>query len=127
MGCTYDVELSMFYKDASKVVALAKQYITKPKARKTVFGHSFGYDTVDAVVKTVLAGQQGMFEKEEEKDGATYISFFDATYSWNGVLAEFFEAIRPALDIGSYINVWIDGEDSWTEVVSDKPERREAV
>ena len=68
-----------------------------------------------------------MFEKEEEKEGATYTSFFDATYSWNGVLAEFFEAIRPALDIGSYINVWIDGEDSWTEVVSDKPERKEAV
>lgn len=45
-------------------------------------------------------------------------SGFDASYSWNGVMDEWFRAVAPSLEPGSEIEVWPDSG-SWKCTVKD--------
>ena len=58
------------------------------------------------------------FNIKNEKDGNKYSSQFDASYGWERVLSDFFEAVRETLNVGSYITVYPD-YGSWTERVRE--------
>lgn len=71
-------------------------------------------DTAEHLIETLLVKKQDMYEK----DGNKYSSQFDASYGWERVLSDFFEAVRETLNVGSYITVYPD-YGSWTEIVRE--------
>ncbi len=108
MGQTYYVELKLRYKDENDVIQAAKEYIESTNAD---YVKNYGYDSIDSVVKTILAAHQNMFEKIDE---GQYCSSFDASYGWEDLLSEFYDSIRPYLKRGSKITVWPDSG-HWTK------------
>ena len=57
-------------------------------------------------METLLAAHQHGFTK----DGDEYTSEFDGSYGWEGVLHDFFVAVKGSLNKGSYIVVYPDSE-----------------
>ena len=108
MGQVYSVELILKYKDEKAVIQAAKDFIESSNAD---FVKNYGYDSVDSVAKTVLVAHQNMFTKEDE---GVYESDFNATYGWEGLLSEFYDALKPFLKRGSKITVCPDSG-SWTK------------
>lgn len=108
MGQVYSVELVLKYKDEKAVIQAAKDFIESTNAD---YVKNYGYDSIDSVVKTILAAHQNMFEKIDE---GQYCSSFDASCGWEVLLSEFYDSIRPYLKRGSKITVWPDNG-HWTK------------
>lgn len=106
MGQWYYVELDLKYTDEKAVVKAANEYITSAEKKLNArFDKRYGFNTVSNIVKSILAEFQGDYYEE---GNGLYTSSFDATYSWESVLAEFFTAIKHSLNKGSRIDVWPD-------------------
>ena len=111
MGQCYYVELKLNIDNEAKFIAAANWFMkNRTDAR---FIDTYKPDSVDNIARIILVAQQNGFEK---KDEGYYISEFDASYGWEGLLADFFTAVKHTLLKGSYITVYPDSG-HWTEEV----------
>ena len=111
MGQCYTVFLKLKYDDEQAVIKKAKEYYRKHDGYDINFGlESYNKDhklkTIDDIVAIVLTPN---FIKWDKGD---YESDFDASYTWEEVLENWFKEMAPVLDDKSSIEVYPD-EGSW--------------
>ena len=111
MGQCYYVELKLNVENERKFIQLFKDYMEN--AERTVFNNTWKPDSVDNIIKIMLAADQNDFQRH---DDGVYTSGFHGSYGWETVLDEFFTVIKPTLLKGSYITVYPD-EGHWTREV----------
>ena len=114
MGQCYSVALMVNIKNNAEFVKLSRSFIETQNIREDCF---IGVDltTPEGNVKFMLAGytQPDNWQERDEGDGwREYGNGFDASYSWDGLMEEWFRAIAPTLETGSDIEVWPDSG-SW--------------
>ena len=110
MGMCYSTCCKVICKNEEEVVRLAREY-TLDAAGHARFSSS-KFTDLDGMMKYFFTANV-----EREPDG-TYTADFDASYGWENVMQEMFEAIAPALEDGSCLEVY---PDNWkdTMVVKD--------
>ena len=121
MGQCYSVCLAAKVKDEAAFVWLSRSFIESQNIREDCFE---GADmmTPDGNVKFMLAGntQPEGYSVQDEPDGwREYDNAFDASYSWEALLYDWFRAVAPALESGSDIEVWPDSGSWRCEVGAD--------
>lgn len=111
MGQCYSVYLKAKVKDEAEFVRLSATKLRGEfnglNIRKGCFN---GHDLTTSLgnIKFVLASHQNGFTETAEDGCPVYRSDFDASYSWESVLDEWFCAVAPALEDGSEIEVYPD-------------------
>ena len=107
MGQCYSVYLKMKAKDEREFVRLSRRYLLSMNISSEYF---LGKDLDTAIgnIRFVLAAHQQQFEESEEDGMVLYRSGFDATYSWETILYDWFCAVSKALEDGSEIEVYPD-------------------
>lgn len=115
MGQCYTVYLKIKFKDAGEFVRLTQQYATS---------HNWSADymasttSIDKIVK-FFVGVGDSLTVDYEDGWPVFRGDYDASYSWDGVLEEWFRAIAPSLEPGSEIDVWPDSG-SWNCTVNSE-------
>lgn len=111
MGQCYSVYLKAKLKDADAFVRLTREFAEE--------------DQWPQCDKDKLTGIKGIINFIIGNDNADVLymdgwpvfrSCFDASYLWDSVMSEWFEAVAPSLEDGSSIEVWPD-EGSWKRTV----------
>lgn len=100
MGQCYDVKLKLAYKrDEEHVVFKLNEYINerKLKFKDTYRNKNNLSDLIEFFIGDYYVDDDG-----------EYVSGFNASYSWEMVLNEMFEAIATELNDGSYIEIYTD-------------------
>lgn len=100
MGQCYDVKLKLIYKkDEEHIVFKLNEYINERKLKfKDTDGNKNNLsDLIKFFIGDYFVDDDGEYE-----------SGFDASYSWEIVLQEMFEAIATELNDGSYIEIYPD-------------------
>ena len=110
MGQSYYVKAKFNIKNEKEFISKGRKVFEDPNVCPIEEKEK---DTAEHLIETLLVKKQGMYEK----DGNKYSSQFDASYGWERVLSNFFEAVRETLNVGSYITVYPD-YGSWTERVT---------
>lgn len=113
MGQCYSVYLKMKLKDADEFVRLSRKYATDNDWSDEYMRKMSG---VDGIIKQMIS--TGDLTVQCEDGWPVFRSDFDASYSWDGVMDEWFNAVAPALEDGSEIEVYPD-VGSWKCVVRD--------
>lgn len=114
MGMCYSTYCKAICKDEGEVVHLAREYI-RDASRYARFS-SDGFTDLDGMMKMFFTD-----DVEKDSDG-TYAADFDASYGWENVMQEMFEAIAPALEDGSCLEVYAD---SWKDILIVKDGKME--
>lgn len=102
MSACYEVDLVIRTNKENELVNDVNNYITK---RGFKFRDSNTVNSIDDIGMKFLAAHQDRFDIY---DTHSYAASFDATYSWEVVLAELWCVMEPYLESGSYIDVWPD-------------------
>lgn len=108
MGACYSVILVAKTKNEKSATECLKAFVANGKANfhTDEFARA-GVDTgsFDGLVRVILAGYpETQYVKKERPDGFTvYGNDFGASYGWQGVLIDFFNALAPHLEDGSGI------------------------
>ncbi len=109
MGQCYSVNFKAKLKDADAFVRLTKEYAKDwqqdDKDKLTGIGSIINNFVGDGAVRVVYVDGWPVFRGD-----------FDASYLWDSVLSEWFEAVAPSLVDGSSIEVWPD-EGVWKRTV----------
>ena len=109
MGQCYSVNFKAKLKDADAFVRLtrefAKDWPQDDKDRLTSIGGIINNFVGDGTVRVAYEDGWPVFRSD-----------FDASYSWDDVMSEWFEAVAPSLVDGSSIEVWPD-EGVWKRTV----------
>ena len=113
MGQCYSVYLKIKLKDADEFVRLSRKYATDNDWSDEYMRKMSG---VDGIIKQMIS--TGDLTVQCEDGWPVFRSDFDASYSWEGVMYEWFNAVAPALEDGSEIEVYPDAG-SWNCVVHD--------
>ena len=108
MGACYSVDIKLKYKDKKKVINALNQYIENNKKR--VMFHLFNIDRTDlsALMKVILTDQIEDINETDNEFKA--ISDFEASYGWEIVINEMFNALSSTIENGSYIYIEPDNE-----------------
>ena len=105
MGQCYCVDTDVKYKDKKKFVELGNKFIDDELAKGT------GFDALDTIDRQIPDGiWEAILTKrcmKKDTEGC-YSSDFDATYSWEGLMVEFFEEVAPSLEDGSEMIIYPD-------------------
>lgn len=112
MGQCYSIYANMKTKDEAEVVRLARGFVEESSG----YAHYSNADFAD------LAGMmENFFTKDVSKshDGV-YSADFDASYGWESIMQDMFKAIAPALEDGSYLEIWPDHGKDYLEVRDGK-------
>ena len=110
MGQCYYVNAKFDIKDEEEFIREGRKIFEQPYVAPI---EESGKDTAEHLIETLLAKHQRGLAKE----GNSYKSEFDGSYGWEAVMADFFKAVKGALNEGSYITVYPDSG-HWTEEVS---------
>lgn len=102
MGACYEVDLKIKTHKKDKLIAEVNKFIEE---NDIWFHDDDPVRTVDDMARKFLASHQKRFDIYDEM---SYASSFDATYSWEVVLLDLWEAIKKYLDPGSYLDMWPD-------------------
>ena len=109
MGQCYSVNFKAKLKDADAFVRLTREYAKDwpqdDKDRLTDIGGIINNFVGDGAVRVVYEDGWPVFRGD-----------FDASYLWDDVMSEWFEAVAPSLVDGSSIEVWPD-EGVWKRTV----------
>lgn len=120
MGQCYSVNLEAEIKDPALLVKSTNEYIARGNFADGCWDKS-DLTTAEGCIRALLAGdtQPVMYRTEPGTDGQTcYTNSFDASYSWECVLDDWFHAISPALGEQSTLEVDAD-EGLWTLTVDE--------
>jgi len=109
MGQCYSVTLKAKLKDADAFVRLTREFAN---------GWSQDYKDkltgINGIINFIVG--DGSVDVCYEDGWPVFRGDFDAPYSWDGVMSEWFEDVAPSLVDGSSIEVWPD-EGSWKRTV----------
>lgn len=120
MGQCYSVNLEAEIKDSALLVKSTNEYIARGNFADGCWEKS-DLTTAEGCIRALLAGdtQSEMYRTEPGTDGQTcYTNSFNATYSWERVLYDWFHAIAPALGEQSSLVVDVD-EGRWALTVDE--------
>lgn len=104
MGQTYVIDLTVRFTDEKEVLRLAQDFRTKkahakdPGARADIRP----FEDTDGLMRSLFT------ENVACDEPGHYTSDFDASYGWEGVMTEAFQAIAPALADGSRLEIYPD-------------------
>ena len=107
MGQTYTVELSLEIKNEPELVKRSNEFF---KAEGMTLDKFVNNTTVDEVLNSV-------FPHLHKHSKGFYYADFDASYSWENEMYQWFRVVAPTLKQGSSIEVWPDSG-SWKLVVT---------
>ena len=113
MGQCYTVYLKMKLKDADEFVRLSRKYATDNKWSEDYMRKM---SSIDEIIKQMIS--TGDLTVRCEDGWPVFRSDFDASYSWDDVMYEWFDAVASALKDGSEIEVFPDAG-GWRCVVHD--------
>lgn len=111
MGQCYSVYLKAKLNDADAFVRLTREFTkdwSQPFKDKLT--------GINGVINFMIG--DGSVDVLYEDGWPIFHGNFDASYSWDGTMEEWFRAVAPALEAGSEIEVWPD-EGSWKCTVLD--------
>ena len=113
MGQCYTVYLKMKLKDADEFVRLSRKYATDNNWSEDYMRQMSG---IDGIIKQMISS--GELTVQCEDGWPIFRSDFDASYSWEDVMYEWFVAVAPALEDWSELEVYPDAG-GWRCVVHD--------
>lgn len=127
MGQTYSVYLKLKVKNQDAAVKALQQKIAKGEEEHTNYSlehyKEIGItpDTLEGLLKIIFGGWKGILEKKENRwnvkleklepfnDGFDHYSAdFDCCYGWENVMMRAFDALAPALEDNSQIDIYPD-------------------
>ena len=123
MGACYAVEISLQFKDTAGSEEAAtkalRKYIKTARANfhlDRFAKEGVGTDTFDDLMRILLAGfKNHEVIIEDHGEWRVYSNEFDASYSYEPIMVDAFEAISPYLKNGSSIKLWPDNDHcEWT-------------
>ena len=101
MGADYSVEILIKTTKEAKLIDAVQRYMKN--AIDVIFKDDHEPDSIENIARIFLADHQGMFKINED---GSYSSAFKATYRWNEILYDWWCAMEPYLDGGSYMKIW---------------------
>ena len=101
MGVCYSVEILIKTTKEAELIDAVQRYMEN--AIGVIFKDTHEPDSIENIARIFLADHQGMFNVNED---GSYSSRFNATYGWNEILSDWWCAMEPYLDGGSYMKVW---------------------
>lgn len=107
MGAGYIVKAMIKTSKEAELIDAVQRYMEN--ATNVIFKDNHEPDSIENIARIFLADHQGMFIIG---DDGSYSSGFAATYGWNDILYDWWCAMEPYLDEGSFMKVWPD-EGSW--------------
>jgi len=111
MGQCYSVYLKAKLKDADAFVRLTREFADANGWSQDYKDKLTG---ISGIINFIVG--DGSVDVHYEDGFPVFRGEFDASYSWDGVMSEWFEAVAPSLVDGSSIEVWPD-EGSWKRTV----------
>lgn len=112
MGQCYSVYLKAKLKDADAFVRLTREF-TKDWSQP--FKDRLA--GINGIINNIVG--DGAVDVRYEDGWPVFCGEFDASYSWDGTMEEWFRAVAPALEAGSEIKVWPDGGNWICTVLND--------
>lgn len=116
MGMNYDVTFKIKVKDTEGADAAASAFADSNISayKKRIIGEGTPVETFGDHIKLMLSWWEKWtcYKSEEtDKEGfAVYKSSFDASYSWEVLLMDFFRAIAPFLEDRSSLKIYPDSD-----------------
>lgn len=112
MGASYSVDLTVSLTDEEKAAEIVRKFIQDSNAEFHLDDFNaigIGTDTFDDLMRIVLASWESTPVKIEQIDDyRKYSNDFDASYGWESVMIEVFEALVPVLRDGSTLDLSAD-------------------
>jgi len=116
MSACYSVTLTAAIKDEQGALATTQKFIRD--AKNTDFGlvdylaQGVDISSLEGLIRVLLAGRkENSFTATDSDDGfRIYDSGFNASYGWESVMIEWFEAIAPHLADGSRLLIYPDSD-----------------
>ena len=114
MGASYNVDLTESLTNEERAIEIARKFIQASNAEFNVGNFAaigIGTDTFDDLMRIILAGWESTPVKIEQINGyKKYSNDFDASYGWESVIIDVFEALVPVLRDGSTLEMSADSE-----------------
>lgn len=112
MGASYSVDLTVSLTDEEKAAEIVRKFIQDSNAEFHLDDFNaigIGTDTFDDLMRIVLASWESTPVKIEQIDDyRKYSNDFDASYGWESVMIEVFEALVLVLRDGSTLDLSAD-------------------
>lgn len=112
MGASYSVDLTVSLTDEERAAEIVRKFIQDSNAEFHLDDFNaigIGTDTFDDLMHIVLASWESTPVKIEQIDDyRKYSNDFDASYGWESVMIEVFEALVPVLRDGSTLDLSAD-------------------
>lgn len=112
MGASYSVDLTVSLTDEEKAAEIVRKFIQDSNAEFHLDDFNaigISTDTFDNLMRIVLASWESTPVKIEQIDDyRKYSNDFDASYGWESVMIEVFEALVPVLRDGSTLDLSAD-------------------
>ena len=112
MGASYSVDLTVSLTDEQRAAEIVRKFIQDSNAEFHLDDFNaigIGTGTFDDLMRIVLAGWESTPVKIEQIDDyRKYSNDFDASYGWESVMIEVFEALVPVLRDGSTLDLSAD-------------------
>lgn len=112
MGASYSVDLTVSLTDEQRAAEIVRKFIQDSNAEFHLDDFNaigIGTGTFDDLMRIVLASWESTPVKIEQIDDyRKYSNDFDASYGWESVMIEVFEALVPVLRDGSTLDLSAD-------------------
>ena len=112
MGASYSVDLTVSLTDEQRAAEIVRKFIQDSNAEFHLDDFNaigIGTGTFDDLMRIVLASWESTPVKIEQIDDyRKYSNDFDASYGWESVMIEVFEALVPVLRDGSTLDFSAD-------------------
>lgn len=107
MGACYSVTIDVSFKDEQAAIKVLQEKVkTITYMQKDL--DKVDINTFDGLMKLYLANHQNKVDIDTLGNRKQYSNGFNATYSWESVLADMFMAITPFLKDGSEMEIYPD-------------------
>ena len=111
MGAVYSVKLRLYYQDPNLLISATQDYVN---STHNVEFNSVDYSSVASAIQAILP-KHGFYVEQQLDDYIACSCDFDASYSWENILYDWYDSIAPVLDDGS--KIWIFPDNDFIEGV----------
>lgn len=111
MSACYDIEIMLKIKNEDKVVEILKNKIKEDtESDKVHYTIEKTPNTIEDLMGIFFAKHQDMFNYSKDKNIVRVYSAFNASYGWEVVMIEMFNAISTELENGSKFYLGIEND-----------------
>ncbi len=122
MGQTYSVSLRLKFKDEQGAKKALQDKISEGQEGRIDYGlgrAGIDLDSLDCLLRIFFAGWDLQWERTT--DPVSLSASFDASYGWESVMMDAFEAIAPYLEELSNITIYPDSGKDFGVIVNGEP------